>query len=86
MNTAALICPLEHVVVELNVPFGLAFSSLDTAKAGIAMATIMAAITNAAVTTNIMRLMSVTSSFCFVLGNPLVGLLVLYEGDDGPYP
>jgi hypothetical protein len=47
---------------------------------------IIAAITKAAVAINIMRLMSVTSSFCSVLGNPLVGPLVLYEGDDGPHP
>ena len=46
----------------------------------------MAAITKAAVTANITRLMSVTSSFCSVLGNPLLGPLVLYEGDDGPHP
>ena len=46
----------------------------------------MAAIAKAAVTTNMMRLMSVTSSFFSVLGNPLVGLLILYEGDDGPHP
>jgi hypothetical protein len=47
------------------------------------LTTVIAAITKAAVAINMMRLMSVTSSFCSVLSNPLVGPLVLYEGDDG---
>ena len=46
------------------------------------LTTVIAAITKAAVAINMMRLMSVTS-FCSVLSNPLVGPLVLYEGDDG---